>query len=88
MNRRRVGEDRGSKEMDECPLTVGYVWIPWGIHIDIVINRGSKGMDGRPLTGTSIHSLTSPASNSSQSCLYVSPQSLYISSPLQPPYDN
>jgi hypothetical protein len=22
MNRRRVGEDRGSKEMDGCPLTV------------------------------------------------------------------
>jgi hypothetical protein len=21
MNRRRVGEDRGSKEMDRCPLT-------------------------------------------------------------------
>jgi hypothetical protein len=24
MNRWRVGEDRGSKEMDGCPLTVGY----------------------------------------------------------------
>jgi hypothetical protein len=23
MNRRRVGEDRGSKEMDGCPLTPG-----------------------------------------------------------------
>jgi hypothetical protein len=22
MNRRRVGEDRGSKEMDRCPLTM------------------------------------------------------------------
>jgi hypothetical protein len=22
MNRRRVGEDRGSKEMDGCPLTI------------------------------------------------------------------
>jgi hypothetical protein len=25
MNRRRVGEDRGSKEMDGCPLTVADV---------------------------------------------------------------
>jgi hypothetical protein len=29
---------------------VGYVWRPSGIHIDIVRNRGSKGMDGCPLT--------------------------------------
>jgi hypothetical protein len=28
---------------------VGYVWRPWGIHIDIVRNRGSKGIDGCPL---------------------------------------
>jgi hypothetical protein len=28
MNRRRVGEDRGSKEMDRCPLTVSF---PCGI---------------------------------------------------------
>jgi hypothetical protein len=29
---------------------VGYVWRPWGIHIDIVRDRGSKGMDRCPLT--------------------------------------
>jgi hypothetical protein len=29
---------------------VGYVQRPWGIHIDMVRNRGSKGMDGCPLT--------------------------------------
>jgi hypothetical protein len=29
---------------------VGYVWRPWGIHIEIVRDRGSKGMDGCPLT--------------------------------------
>jgi hypothetical protein len=73
MDRGRVGEDRGSKETDGCPLTVvnyrdidekrrlprggqsgidvvGYVWRPWGIHIDIVRDRGSKGMDRCPLT--------------------------------------
>jgi hypothetical protein len=33
---------------------VGYVWRPWGIHIDIVRNRGSKGMDGCPLTASNI----------------------------------
>jgi hypothetical protein len=27
MNRWRVGEDRGSKEMDGCPLTVGWWWL-------------------------------------------------------------
>jgi hypothetical protein len=27
MNRWRVGEDRGSKEMDGCPLTVSFVHI-------------------------------------------------------------
>jgi hypothetical protein len=32
---------------------VGYVWRPWGIHIDIVRDRGSKGMDRCPLTGMS-----------------------------------
>jgi hypothetical protein len=26
MNRWRVGEDRGSKETDGCPLTVGPAW--------------------------------------------------------------
>jgi hypothetical protein len=26
MNRWRVGEDRGSKEMDGCPLTTSRVW--------------------------------------------------------------
>jgi hypothetical protein len=31
---------------------VGYVWRPWGIHIDIVRDRGSKGMDRCPLTGS------------------------------------
>jgi hypothetical protein len=30
---------------------VRYVWRPWGIHIDIVRDRGSKGMDRCPLTG-------------------------------------
>jgi hypothetical protein len=29
MNRGRVGEERGGKEMDICPLTVG--WYSWGI---------------------------------------------------------
>jgi hypothetical protein len=29
---------------------VGYVWRPWGIHIDIVRDRGSKGIDRCPLT--------------------------------------
>jgi hypothetical protein len=29
---------------------VGYVQRPWGVHIDMVRNRGSKGMDRCPLT--------------------------------------
>jgi hypothetical protein len=29
---------------------VGYVWRLWGVHIDIVRDRGSKGMDRCPLT--------------------------------------
>jgi hypothetical protein len=29
---------------------VGYVQRLWGIHIDMVRNRGSKGMDRYPLT--------------------------------------
>jgi hypothetical protein len=29
---------------------VGYVQRLWGVHMDIVRNRGSKGMDGCPLT--------------------------------------
>jgi hypothetical protein len=34
---------------------VGYVWRPWGVHIDIVRDRGSKGLDGCPLTpGTTL----------------------------------
>jgi hypothetical protein len=49
MNRWRVGEDIGSKETDRCPLTgtdvVRYVQRPWGVHMDIVRNKGGKGMD-------------------------------------------
>jgi hypothetical protein len=29
---------------------VGYIQKPWGIHMDMVRNRGSKGIDRCPLT--------------------------------------
>jgi hypothetical protein len=29
---------------------VGYVQRPWGVHMDMVRNKGSKGMDRCPLT--------------------------------------
>jgi hypothetical protein len=48
MNRRRVGEDRGSKETDGCPLTnTGRVGE----------ERGGKEMDGCPLIGLSVPDL-------------------------------
>jgi hypothetical protein len=37
MNRRRVGEDRGSKEMDGCPLTADVVVI------DLLDQQGKGG---------------------------------------------
>jgi hypothetical protein len=42
---------------------VRYVWRLWGIHIDIVRNRGSKGMDGCPFTVTKNLSITPTSYN-------------------------
>jgi hypothetical protein len=60
IDRGRVGEDRGSKETDGCPLTKSLTcgcWSQWllGITLEVVeANRGeewsSKGMDGCPST--------------------------------------
>jgi hypothetical protein len=35
---------------------VGYVQRPWGIHMDMVRNRRSKGMDRCPLTILAVQS--------------------------------
>jgi hypothetical protein len=42
MNRRRVGEDRGSKETDGCPLT-GSDWVTYKQHMTIALGACGLG---------------------------------------------